>query len=426
MRDWTIENTSIQDNALYVGSSNPKLWVFSTIEQLNNPEIQSKFCGNLSKKGNIIKNKVMDYISEEDSDSDWEKSSIEANVKFPTIVLNSSAFMNFNTMFRFPNHSKILLDGWFMEKFRDNCIELTNPKWIKLIGARIKNNSRSGVVVEWDNNLEETPKCKVVEMDGCEFSYNKLNGIEIYWNEFAAQNLTIELKNSKFSNNIENGAFIARMALTNLTISDWKMEKNGAKGLIIRSIHSRTNKPKFHIQNSKFNRNKEIGMLIEDSGVQMENVEWSLNSWNGLDIIGTQKPAELSSDVVNFLVKRPMNIYLDSVKMNENKVWGIKITDYWKGKITILKSIISNNFADGILLSNTYTELQRIISTSEANDELQKMDSMVLTLHTSTFAKPKSEFRTKGLRLPLNFPFEKWFIDETNISSNKNNGINMK
>ena len=313
-----------------------------------------------------------------------------------------------------------------MEKFRDNWIELSNPKWVKLIRTRIKNNSRSGVTIEWDNNLEETHKWKVVEIDGWEFSYNKLNGLEVYCNEFAAQNLSIEVRNSKFSNNMESGAFIARMALTNLAISDWKMEKNGAKGLIIRSIHSRTNKPKFQIKSSKFSKNKETGILIEDSGVQMDDVECNMNGRSGLEIIGTQKPLELSSDVINFLVKRPMNINLENVKINENKGWGIKITDYWKGRVTIQKSIISNNMGDGVFLSNTYTELQRIITASEVNDETQRLDSMVLTLHTSTFAKPKSEMRTKMLKLPHNFPFEMWHMSETNISSNKSCGINMK
>ena len=97
------------------------------------------------------------------------------------------------------------------------------------------------------------------------------------------------------------------------------MEKNGAKGLIIRSIHSRTNKPKFQIKNSKFSKNKETGILIEDSGAQMDDVECNLNGRSGLEIVGTQKPLELSSDVINFLVKRPMNINLESVKINENK-----------------------------------------------------------------------------------------------------------
>lgn len=85
--------------------------MFSTIDLLNNPDVQSKFCTDLGDKGDIIKSKHKEDVSENQSDSDDDKSVDLETSKIPIVILSSSAFTNFSTMFKFSNNAKIRMEG---------------------------------------------------------------------------------------------------------------------------------------------------------------------------------------------------------------------------------------------------------------------------------------------------------------------------
>ena len=359
MRDCTVENTLPFG---YTSSSiltELKTCVFWTIQRNVEVKTNLKSEEKITKINKIDdKDKIKDDLSLEISDDGSRYvTKYDIKIKSPSLLLYSSIFTGFNTMFKLYDHSKISIEGCFIENFKDNAIELYNPKFAKLENWQIKDNERSGVTIEWDDHLEETHKWKVVEIDNWEINNNGMNGIEIYWSKFAAQNLFIQLNNLKLSNNKENGVLLARMAITHLTINEWKMTNNGAKGLIIRSVHSRTNKPKFIVQKSKFNKNRDNGIIIEDSGVQLNEVEWTNNFRSGISIFGTEKPSKLPSNAIDFLINKPMNISIHNSTINENKYCGITATNHWKGRISISKSNMSMNSLDGVQLLNTFTEM---------------------------------------------------------------------
>lgn len=355
MRDCMIENSIPFGSTSSSILTELKTCVFSTIEK--NSVSKGKFNSESKNKLNT-KVKMEDNWSIDESDDgsilgDYH----QENAKPPTILLYSSVFMKFNTMFKIADDSKLLIEGCFMENFKENWVMLANPKLIKLINSKITYSEMSGVTISWSDSVEETQKWKAIEIEGWEITNNNINGIEIYWDSFVAQNLSVEIKNSKISENKENGLFIARIALTELVIHECKIINNGSKGLVLRSVHSKNNMPKFTIYNSKINKNKEIGILLEDSGAEIGYSEWWNNFRHGIWIIGTNKPAQISNEVINFLIKRPMNINIESMKINENKWCGVTSTNFWKGKISIAHSSISMNWEDGVMLSNTFTEM---------------------------------------------------------------------
>lgn len=105
---------------------------------------------------------------------------LSSHRKTPTLILHSSSFSNFSTMFKLPKDCKISLEGCFLESFRDNCVELRNTKVLKMSNTTVKNSEMSGVVLKWDRTSVEAHKGRAVMFADCQILNNRMSGIEIY------------------------------------------------------------------------------------------------------------------------------------------------------------------------------------------------------------------------------------------------------
>lgn len=117
------------------------------------------------------------------------------------------------------------------------------------------------------------PLCRVISVRDTNLVFNKMNGAEIYSEDFVEQNLLIEFENVKATNNGQVGIFAARMAIYDLRIVGCKVMNNKGKGCILKVIHQRENKNTFVVKDSKFSENKDIGLQIDDTGLNILDVQ---------------------------------------------------------------------------------------------------------------------------------------------------------
>jgi len=266
---------------------------------------------------------------------------------------------------------------------------------------------------------------RVISVIGSNFNSNKMNGIEIYTDEFDDQNLAIICQKSNFLTNDQIGLFIGKMAINELEIIDWKACTNGSRGCKLNIVHHRANKNSFKISNSKFSENKDTGLQIDDCGVNISNTHCNNNKKYGLSINGTFRPSNVPVEINEFIMNWPMDTTLNKVSCINNQIHGLSIKSYWKGGISITNWAMNKNSEDGILLYNPAGKTGRVEASNKSEINLKRVAKKLP-------ATPSNPSRDMIIDQGHSISNEErvlpgfWMINSTKILRNRKCGLTSK
>lgn len=267
---------------------------------------------------------------------------------------------NFDSTFHISKNSKILLTQWVFENFIGNCLELEDPKVWHIEGCTIGKSTKSGLNIVLSDVQDHSSISRVISIKNCTFSNNNQSGLEIYSDDFVAQNLCINLDSIRSFKNGEVGIFLARVAISELKISQWKAINNKGKGWLLKLVHHYTNQNNFIITDSRFSDNKDAGLTLDDTGVWIYDIQWNGNGKNGISINGTFKPDTILPEIAEFLVLNPMTTTIKKFQAINNKSHGVSVKSYWKGDVLLDNGTILRNSEDGLLLYNQLPKVKKV------------------------------------------------------------------